>query len=493
MRTPGILVSLLILSFFFSCQKSSGSDSDSLALLALLGAQNRTVTEPRPFRTRTVALSQSGSTLVYDWNFDRVIPAYSGPDAEDLMGDPVSGGTELFPSETGRYSYVKTGSGFRILDSELNLSPHGDHFHSERSFYHRTVHPNRLPGLNAGIGESPYRVDSQDGWAGFFFTHPSGDSRIEFVREKDLGGMDPHESLVSISGPDPLPEGLQGWGILIRATGDHYYALVTDGLGSGSKPNQIGFYEADNSSVTWSDKNFVSGSGSKISCSKYQGHSIQQIPTKDADFTDLENGYTKIRYIAILCGGNQVRVVRWNDSTNSATTYTISVPGLGSGEILRNIRPLTQNQNIERGGRTNRPIFLANTGGAETDRVFRIDAESRSSIPIPTPVYRSRFFGSETQLGDVVYVLGTDGVIYGLDSLSGRRVSRVRIGIPLDSVQDFVTTWRAGFIVSENSLHEFNLEENYKARVWQPFSQNLRSVSIHGFFGKGSDYTGDED
>jgi hypothetical protein len=51
----------------------------------------------------------------------------------------------------------------------------------------------------------------------------------------------------------------------------------------------------------------------------------------------------------------------------------------------------------------------------------------------------------------------------------------------------FSSIWYTGFILKENEIHEFNLEENFKTRVLKTKFNNLQT-DFHDFFGPGKDY-----
>lgn len=472
---------------------SSTEKADTIPVLAALALANQSggstpttsVGETRPFRTRTFSLLQDGGIHCYDWNQDQEI--YPSPTSIVLP----TGITDIYPSDNGRYSYAKSATGFYILDSGLNLSPHEGHFHYERSTQYTILAHSKI-NLAPPSGTVPGSVYSKNGWVAFFFKGTNGNpSQVRLLRESEIAGPTP----LLISGPSGLPSNLDGIAVPIT---DKLMLVSSSGT---TTPTEFKLYHTTNltANPTWNDTAPPNSSQAiTISCPNFQSIAHTQIPSAQADFSQLESGYQKIHFLSVSCGGASpiLQTIRHDDSaTSNQTRLQSATPPVAWAKL----HPTVQNTNIERGARTVRAILLAtptpDSGSGTVNEFYRIDWESLANARIETSAFRPEFLGSEKRLGAEAYILTSDGNFEVYD-LTQTTAPRKRVFSSTLTTQElgnakFYTTWNAGFVVFANRIQEYNLEENYRARV-RVHTQNLldQRVSIQGFFGMGANYEG---
>ncbi len=486
------MIQILFVAFFLiACNpfaKDSKDENSSFLLLALAGRGS--ISEPRPFRWRTVSVvGENRKIHVYDWNFEQEVLQLNPSDGTIANVD------SLYGSTSGRFAYAKVGSEFEIVDSTMNLSPHGDHFHYDRENSYLKVRRDRFHShlLNSPPNTTPYSARSKSGWVGFLWKgNGNTPSIVRFVQEKLIGELP--NNIPVWNGP-VLGNGVLGEAILISGWTDLLTLVPTES--SGDSPTEFQVYSAptirDSSKKitgigSWSLKTSLGALGT-IACPEYQGVAATQIPSQNADFTDLENGYSMVHYLILSCG-TSLQILTHNDETNGTTLETLPT----EGRVFHNIRPLFQNENIERGARDSTPLFLASSTKVFNE-IFLIDPRSSAKNrirPIRTVPYLSHLFGSDTRSGAELYVVSDKGRIYTYDTQSGRQIRSMPSQIPLQDLESsrFYGTWFGTALMTyQNRIQEFNLRENFKARVVNT-EGTVHRMSLKGFFAPGADYDG---
>jgi hypothetical protein len=472
------LVFLQCIPFFNPFSKESNGDQDAILLLALAGLSggggSRRVEETRPFRARTVTIQENGSIHVYDWNQDREVPLRT----EDTA---ITGIDKIWSSESGRFTYAKVGNAFRVIDSTINLSPHGDHFHYDRANYYRTILNSRFNianGLNAPSNTTPHSVRARNGWVAFFYqgNNTSTASVVRLVKESEIVTQ---ANIPVVAGPT-IGNGVAGEAVLISEK-----LLLTATSGNLTEPNEFKIFKntGTNSSPNW-------GTGiATISCTNYKGLATAQVPKPGANFSNLQNGYDMIHYALILCPGEN-KLIRYEDGGADPTVETWNID---SGVGLTRIQGLFNNNNIERGGRNTRPLFIANTGNENQTGFYILNAQDKTHRFIQTENYPGHLLGSETRSGNEIYIVSNAGRLITYSVSEGSKLREMNTTLPasdLNSVR-FYSTWQAGFLSHGNAIHEYNIQEDFKARTVDT-GNAIRQMSIQGFFGAGADYEGPE-
>lgn len=468
--------------------KKSNNESEALIALSLLQlSQTGRVQETRPFRWRTVSVVGENKFLhVYDWNFNKIVE----PRDPTLL--PTQGIESILGSDSGRFSYLIANGNFEIVDSTMNLSPHGDHFHYDRENDFTMVRRTRFQsnGLDTPIGTTPYSVYPKSGWVAFFFKgNTSTPSQIRFVQEKRMGEI--QNNIPVWDGP-PLPNGIPGISVLLSSWNDLVAMVPTQE--SNGKPSSFSIYRATTTKTngeitsigTWQLVTSIGNLG-QIPCPNYNTLSTTQVPSPNASFTDLENGYSKIHYAVLSCG-NTLKTIVYNDETQIVELKQDIVTQISLGRI----QPLFQNDNIERGSQEAQPIFLANSGQGIQDSIFLYQAKDNVLQPIKTSPYPAHLLGSDTRNGNDIYILNQNGQIETYDLNSKRRKARMSSRIPKNHLNQarFYGTWfGTGLITFENTIYEYNIRENFKARKIQT-PGNIQGMALKGFFGPGADYDG---
>lgn len=451
---------ILLLLGFCSQRTSNKNNLNVLGVLSLNSApltQQTTLVETRPFRGRTLVLLEANDSIaVYDWQRERFVEKSS-------QSDDIAGVSEIFASEYGRYAYVKVGNAFRILDIGLNLSPHLDHFHYERSLDYSVISTAKI-NLTAPFNTLPFRAYSKDGWTAFSYVgSPQG--KLNFIKEKEID-----LNTIPLYNAPNLPSNLEGVGIIIS---ENLALIPTNGT---SQPTEFKVYK---NSSSWLELN----PPITISCTNYNTLVHTQLPSPNANFQQLESGYNKIHYILISCG-NTIHVVRHNDDiSNSTSHFQLST---GTKEI-KFLEPLFWNSNIDRGGKDVKPIFIGNTGQALENSFFLINAETNSFQEVQTKPYFYKHIATEKRTGKYIYILSNDGYIYSYGSENLQETGKTNSELPYSTQLEFRTSWNAGFLLRENEIHEYNLTEKQKTRVVTTTSK-IKKDSFHDFFGPSSDY-----
>ncbi|WCL48400.1 hypothetical protein [Leptospira sp. GIMC2001] len=460
-----LIFPIFILITLSNCLETKSDDDDSILLLLAAAALNapRAVEEPRPFRGRSVGLNQGGTIQVYDWNQEAFLSIRNG-DSE------ISGVNQIFESGSGRFAYLRVAGGFRILDTELNLSPHGDHFHYERKNYYRSVSTTRidLTGSNARTALS------KDGWVAFYYTS-GANSSIKFVKENNIIT---EETIPVLAGPAGLPANMDGAAVMIREN----LALIP----IASNGTTVSQFQAQHYNGTaWTTTLPGPNTSINFSCNNYQTLAFTETPTSDANFSNLNTGYNKLHYVVVSCG-NTIHIVKHNDSTNTTSYTSVTTP---NSSVLFNVKRVIMNNNIERGGKTAKPLFVANSGGDTESSIVIINAETATITSIPTLNYRSNHLVTETRFGETASILASDSsiVTYNLENRS--EISRFASQINNISSADFVSGWESAIITSGTTIQEYNIKEQYKARTVNQ-NADISKLYKHFFYGIGVDYTG---
>jgi hypothetical protein len=457
---------ILFLSSFLVCfcnpNSSSGSDIvKNVSIVNFFSSRNQTngsfVSETRPFRGRTVSLNVNHEIEVYDWDRDRfVFPKENG----ELLTNVI----ELYPSEYGRYSFVKTNSGFRIIDVGLNVSPHGDHYHYDR-FNEYEIIPDTHLNLNSPVGTIPYKAYSKDGWTVFSYSGgPNGQFKI--LSDKQISETNP----VILYSPQ-LPENVLSSGTIVSKD---FLLFPSAGI---SKPTE---FKVMRHSVGWNNLS----PEITIPCPDFNAISHTQIPVSNADYSNLESGYDKVHYVIVSCG-KILNVIRHEDGNlvNPTSQYQISTEPLEFKYIV----PVFQNSNIDRGGKLVRPYFIANSGQSRESGFHFINLDSGTTQHINSVPYYFKHIETEKRAGDFIFILSENGKIHSYRINNFTISSIVDSEIAYSPLLKFSSIWYTGFILKENEIHEFNLEENFKTRVLKTKFNNLQT-DFHDFFGPGKDY-----
>ncbi|MCC5814786.1 MAG: hypothetical protein JJT78_08525 [Leptospira sp.] len=465
------LVFIQCIPFLNPFSKDSNDDQDAILLLGLValsgGGGSRQVEETRPFRARTVTLKENGSVHVYDWNQDREVPLRT----EDTA---ITGIDKIWSSESGRFTYAKVGNAFRVIDSTINLSPHGDHFHYDRANYYRTINNNRTTGLNTPTNTTPHSVRARNGWVAFFYRGNDTDTEsvVRFVKETDIVTQ---ENIPVVLGPG-IGNGVAGDAVMLSDE----FALVPD-AGNADGPIELSIHKRNGG--VWTKI------GSNILCTDYKGLATTQVPKPGASFTNLESGYAKIHYALILCLGDN-KLVRYEDGEANPTVESWNIDG---GVGLTRVQSLFNNDNIERGGRNTKPLFIANAGNENQSGFYVLNAQDKTDRVIQTDSYPGHLLGSETRSGNEIYIVSNTGKLITYNTNDGSKIREMNSDLPVSELNSvrFYSTWQAGFLTHSSTIHEFNIQEDFKARTIDT-GNTIQQMSIKGFFGAGADYDGPE-
>ncbi len=430
-----------------------------LGLLTTSAGSTLTAREPRPFRGRSLFVYSTGTT-VYDWNNDSSV---------GTLAELNSVATAPVESENGRFAFLNTGNTqFRVADSGLNLSPHGDHYHVDKS-NPALITTARLP-LNLGTPVSSF---SKNGKTSFVFSN----GLIRLIEEKNIIGQS-SPTLESLVNPPSVTS--QSTVVWLNAS----KIIATDG-------NGFRFY----TNRTTGAVETPSGAPNCINPGYPATH---QTPISTQSFTNLNLEFSYNHALVYPCD-NGTSIIRHSDSNNSGTgTYSFTTTG---SSRITNWKPLFRNNNYSVFGRNTKPIFFGNAGSDSETSLIRLDAETGAVLTVSSSAsaYKSQNFATEEMLGKQVAILRNDGVVsvYNADTLVPIRDLRF---LPSDAVLTgadaprLYSTWNACFVLYVDSkgvfsIQEINLEEAIATRKITLNAKPL-AVTFHIARMKGAEYEG---
>lgn len=466
-----IFLSFVILFLITNCKlpflsKEEENNNDELLLLGLaaLLSQSQQIEEPRPFRGRSVfSYGSTSGAVVYDWNVDRGFSPLANV-------NPVS----IQESDSGRFSTYSEGTQFRIIDTGINLSPHGEHYHVDKS------NPRIFDPSHAGVsldiaGTNPVRGFSYNGKSAF--TYANGQIRV--LEEKTL--VDENTASITINTPTSLPtshNGITIWmneGKVIWSIDSNTISFRSGGIGS----------------------NFGTNDGNQT-CSSWLSPAGYRFAQSGNNFSNLNLTYLYDHYLVFPCS-SEVLIVKHTDSNSSTGAGTYSFPRIATSGQLSVIKPLFANNNYSLGGKSTQAIFYGNYGSNSETSVIRINASNLSLTSKPIASYRSSNIVSEEKEGKEILVLDNQGQLHVLNSESLETITTQQI-LPDNAVLSggnapkLFGTWDASFILYQTNsgeaiLQEFNVKERVATRkITLPRMPS--DISFHSARSKGSDYTG---
>ncbi|MCZ8154661.1 MAG: hypothetical protein O9264_00970 [Leptospira sp.] len=458
--TPFILILAINCNIDLPWEKKNRGNSDQmlglgLALLSL--SNNPQAREPRPFRGRSLAIYSSG-TSVYDWNNDANIGTLA--DLNSVTNFPVE-------SENGRFAFANIGNTqFRVADSGLNLSPHGDHYHVDKS-NPSLILTSRLS-LNLG---TPVSVFSKNGKASFVFAN----GNVRFLEEKNI-----------ISQSNPTLESL---GNVPTITNQSTVVWLNASKAVATNGNAFRFYTNRTAGTTETPANAPN-------CVNPGYPATHQTPISTQSYSNLNLEFSYNHTIVYPCD-NGTSIIRHADSDNTgAGTYSFQTVGSNRNT---NWKPLFRNNNYSVFGRNTKPIFFGNQGSDEETSLLRLDAETGTIRTLTSLPYRSQNFATEEMLGKQIAILRNDGVVsvYDADTLTLIRDLRFLPGDVVLTGTDapkLYSTWNACFVLYVDSkgvysIQEINLEEALTTRKVTLESKPL-ALTFHIARMKGADYEG---
>lgn len=456
----------LFLLFASNCAKPFGPkdknpSTDLKYLLVLLAspASMAPLQEPRPFRGRSFSVWEGGGSQVYDWNSEAVITTLSSPDAPRSF---------LSDSDSGRFAYWDNNSTeIKILDSGMNLSPHGDHYHLDKES------PNVSTRASLSqTGSSPRSVVSKNGRAGIAFTG----GLVRILEEKSLVSGN-SATIISLT---PLPS-------------DPKYVIPINSLKVIVVENSgvLSFFENGSAVTRPSDA---------INCPGASMPATHQTPVSNQSFQNLNAEFAYTHTVVMSCQGGKVLVIRHLDSTNSGDgAYSFSILESGSSSQLGAWVPLFRNNNYYSGGRNTSPVFYATLGGDSETVLYRLEASDGKISSVVLPTFLGNTIATEDRGGTRVGILRKDGVLLLLNASTLKVAKELRPlppGISVDGNSSFRlhSAWDSIFISYLNSRQTTSLTEisGLEDGIARNLTLDKKAVHITFHTGrtKGADYTG---
>lgn len=449
---------------FITKEKEDNSANLLLLGLAFASSQSQTVQEPRPFRGRSVySYSSTQGPVVFDWNVDQGFSPLAASNPNTLIS-----------SESGRFSIYADGTRFRFIDAGLNLSPHGDHYHVDKS-NPLTIDPSH-GGVSLDIGgTTAVRAFSYNGKSGF--TYANGQIRV--IEEKTMVDENAGITINSPSSPPSSHNGIAIWmneGKLIRSTNGNTINFRSGGTGT----------------------NFGTDEGSDQTCTSWGIPAAYRFAQAGNNFSNLNLTYLYDHYLAFPCNSDVLLVKHFDtNATSGAGSYTFV--RISTGAKLTVLKSLFVNNNYSLGGRSTRPVFYGNFGSNSETQIFQIQGSTNSIISKTLPSYIGRNVASEEKEGKEILVLDNQGILHvlnaeNLETITTKSILPAEAILTGGSAPKLFGTWDAAFILYQTNsgeifLQEFNIKERVATRkVTLP--RLPTDISFHAPRSQGTDYTG---
>lgn len=462
-------IALLFFSFsnckipFFTKEKEDNSANLLLLGLALAASQTQAIQEPRPFRGRSVySYSSTQGPVVFDWNVDQGFSPLAASNPNNLIS-----------SESGRFSIYADGTRFRLIDAGLNLSPHGDHYHVDKS------NPQIIDPSHAGVsldigGTTAVRAYSYNGKSGF--TYANGQIRVleeSTLVDENAGITIQNPGLSAIAN-----NGIAIWineGKLIRSTNADTINFRSGGTGTS----------------------FGTDEGIDQTCTSWGIPAAYRFAQAGNNFSNLNLTYLYDHYLAFPCNSDVLLIKHFDTNTSGAGSYTFA--RISTGAKLAVLKSLFVNNNYSLGGRSTRPVFYGNFGSNSETQLFRIQGSNNTIISRSLPSYIGRNISSEEREGKEILVLDNQGILHvlnaeNLETITTKSILPAEAILTGGSAPKLFGTWDAAFILYQTNsgevfLQEFNIKERVATRkVTLP--RMPTDITFHAPRSQGTDYTG---
>ena len=444
------------LSFLFPKEKNNRNLE--LGLLAAIATNQQRLIEPRPFRGRSSHFDPDGAVRFYDWNLDRFLD----------QNFPVNLETNprAWITNSGRMTNVITTNGrFQVLDSGLNLSPHGDHYHVDKTFpLDSMLNQSAIDFSNL---QNPRTALSKGLWTAF-----ATQAQIRFVEERKILSGQMADANASITNYT-IPDGTPGLALPINSN-----KAIRMGAGS-----QVIFLNRTGSA--WGLDSVPSGDRT---CNNPTDPANHQVPLAGNDLRNVSADYTYSHTIVFGCS-NKILSIRLQDGGS------YSINNLQTASRVGYIIPTTKNQNYSRGGQNTKPIFVGNFGSNSETTVVRLDAETNTLQTFSVRPYRFDNLATETLEGKEILIFHNDNVLRVYDSTNMNSIREYSINdIAPNGNPKLYSDWEAAFVLytsnaNQSILQEYNVTERLPTRrIVLNFRPN--ALFFHQAVAKGTEYSG---